>query len=49
MEGARSVVLQGPPVALGAIALVGCQSIDRPTPVKPLHEGIPGLLGDDAG
>jgi len=49
MERAWTVLGQGLAVAFSAIALVGCQAIDRPAMVQPIHQRIPGLFGHDAG
>tara|TARA_Y100000991_G_scaffold124463_1_gene93795 strand:+ start:3404 stop:3544 length:141 start_codon:yes stop_codon:yes gene_type:complete len=34
---------------LGAITLMGSQSITSPLQIKPLQQGIAALLGQDAG
>lgn len=49
MERARAVRGQGPPMAFGAVALVGSQAIGGPARVEPFDQAIPGLLGQDAG
>jgi len=42
------MVSQGLAVAFRAVALMGCQPVGRPAPVKPFHQAVPGLLGHDA-